>query len=100
MTDSYHYTECGLSNIFLLNGYNFIETPRGKAISINDLNGLHNAIGLWLTTSKKNLSDEEIRFLNDELLLSQNTADQSLHHLSWRENSRGLDAENGVFQQA
>lgn len=73
MENSYHYTECGLSNIYLLNGFKIIETPRGKSVSINDVDGLHKAIGLSLSTSKKNLSPEEIRFLRHELLLSQNS---------------------------
>jgi len=70
---TYHYTECGLNNIYLLNGYKCIQTPRGKAVSINDLDGLHRAIGLFLVTTKKDLSGEEIRFLRHELLMSQNT---------------------------
>ncbi len=69
----YHYTESGLSNIYLLNGYKFIETPRGKSVSIKDIDGLHKAIGLFLVTYKKDLSGEEIRFLRDELLMSQYT---------------------------
>ena len=70
---TYHYTECGLNNIYLLNGFKFIQTPRGKAVSINDIDGLHKAIGLFLITSKKDLSGDEIRFLRHELLMSQNT---------------------------
>jgi DNA-binding transcriptional regulator YiaG len=72
MNDSiYHYTECGLSNIYLLNGFHTIETPDGKAISIKDIEGLHKVIGLFLVTRKKDLSKDEIRFLRHELLMSQ-----------------------------
>jgi DNA-binding transcriptional regulator YiaG len=78
MTKHYHYIECGLSNIFLLNGYKFIKTPRGKSISICDIDGLHRVIGLLLVTSKKDLSGEEIRFLRHEMLLSQNTLSRLL----------------------
>ncbi len=66
----YHYTECGLNNIYLLNGYKFIQTSRGKAVSIHDLDGLHKAIGLFLVSSKKELSGEQLRFLRKELLKS------------------------------
>jgi putative transcriptional regulator len=69
----YHYTECGLENIYLSNGFTFSETSRGKAISIHDMDGLHKAIGLFLITSKKDLSKKEIRFLRDEMLMSQYT---------------------------
>jgi putative transcriptional regulator len=78
MTNFYHYTECGLSNIFLVNGYKFIETPRGKSVSISDVDGLHKAIGFWLVSSKKDLSGDEIRFLRHELLMSQNTLSRLL----------------------
>ncbi|MES2273706.1 MAG: helix-turn-helix domain-containing protein [Chlamydiota bacterium] len=50
-----------------------METPRGRAVSIHDMDGLHKAIGLYLVTSKKALSKSEIRFLRDEMLMSQST---------------------------
>lgn len=33
----YHYLECGKNNIWLLNGYNEIDTPYGKGVSINNV---------------------------------------------------------------
>lgn len=69
----YQYTECGLDNIYLMNGFKFRNTPRGKAVSINDVDGLHKAIGLYLVTNKKDLSGVEVRFLRDEMLMSQYT---------------------------
>lgn len=69
----YHYTECGLRNVYLENGYRYIETPRGKSVSIHDLDGLHKAIGLFLVTSKRDLSGDEVRFLRHEMLMSQST---------------------------
>ena len=71
--EQYHYTECGLDNIYLINGFNFFETARGKAVSINDVDGLHRAIGLTLVQFKKDLSGREVRFLREELLISQRT---------------------------
>ncbi len=69
----YQYTECGLNNIYLLNGFNYIETARGKSVSIKDIDGLHKAIGRFLVTSKRDFSGDEIRFLRHEMLMSQNT---------------------------
>lgn len=69
----YHYTECGLSNIYLVNGYNIVQTERGRAVSINDIDGLHRVIAIFLVSSKKDFSGEEIRFLRHEMLMSQNT---------------------------
>ena len=40
----YHYTDGGLRNIWLANGYEQIETPYGMAITIQDLPGLSRAI--------------------------------------------------------
>jgi len=74
----YHYTECGFSNIYLRNGFRFKKTRRGKAVSINNVDGLYTAIGLALVTKKCKLSGEEIRFLRHEMLMSQNTLAQLL----------------------
>jgi len=82
----YYYTECGLDNIYLSNGFKFMETSRGESVSIHDVDGLHRAIGLHLTISKKGLSKKEIRFLREEMLMSQSTlgkllgvSEQSVH---------------------
>lgn len=74
---TYHYTECGLNNIYLNNGYHSIETPDGQAVSIHDIDGLHKAIGILLVAEKKDLTGDEVRFLRHELLMSQ----QTLAHL-------------------
>lgn len=65
------YTGCGLPNIYLSNGFNEIETPYGKSVSIDDLEGLHRAIGMEIVTKEPTLSGLEFRFLRKELELSQ-----------------------------
>lgn len=70
-SDRYHYTECGLDNIYLLNGYEYVETPRGRGVQIQDIEGLHLAIGRILVREKRNLSGREFRFLRHELNLTQ-----------------------------
>jgi len=67
----YHYTESGLDSVYLLNGYRFVASRRGRGVVIQDVDGLHMAIGSNLVTSKKRLSGSEFRFLRTELLLSQ-----------------------------
>ncbi len=67
----YHYTECGLDNIYLLNGFKSVETPRGIGVIIQDVEGLHLAIGTMLVRDKRNLSGKEFRFLRHELNLTQ-----------------------------
>ena len=65
------YTGCGLPNIYLSNGYTEIETPYGKSVSIDNVEGLHRAIGLEIVNKEPDLSGPEFRFLRKELELSQ-----------------------------
>jgi DNA-binding transcriptional regulator YiaG len=66
----YHYTEIGLQNVWLENGYNVRKTSYGDAVSIDDADGLHRAIGRKLA-QKSHLTGAEFRFLRKELDLSQ-----------------------------
>lgn len=66
----YHYTESGLQNIYLANGFKTRQVDGGKAVSIIDLEGLHKAIGRNLAR-KGHLTGGEFRFLRKELDLSQ-----------------------------
>ena len=66
----YHYTETGLQNVWLANGYNVRKTSYGKSVSIEDAQGLHRAIGRALA-HKSYLTGAEFRFLRKELDLSQ-----------------------------
>ena len=67
----YHYRECGLDNIFLLNGVTRSVGPRGERIHIEDIDGLHLAIGRMLIDEKKRLNGRELRFLRHELNMTQ-----------------------------
>lgn len=70
---NFHYIQCGLDNIFLKNGYNLIYENGEEMFSIENIDGLHDAIGKCLITQKKELSSKEIRFLRHEMLMSQKT---------------------------
>ena len=67
----YHYTESGLRNIWLANGYKMHETPHGKGIAFGNVEGLHREIGRWLCAYRPRLTGAEFRFLRHELDLSQ-----------------------------
>jgi putative transcriptional regulator len=67
----YHYTECGLDAVFLINGYEVHETPYGRGVSVKDVDGLHKAIGCWIANGKKALDGKEVRFLRKEMDLAQ-----------------------------
>jgi putative transcriptional regulator len=66
----YHYTECGLQNVWLTNGYDVCEVDGEKAVSISDVDELHELIGRSIA-AKSNLNATEIRFLRKEIGLSQ-----------------------------
>jgi putative transcriptional regulator len=70
---TYHYRESGLDNVFLADGFEYVEGPAGRrSVVIQDLDGLHDAIGRVLIAERKVLSGEEVRFLRHELGMSQN----------------------------
>ncbi|MFO1099741.1 MAG: hypothetical protein U1E81_16110 [Xanthobacteraceae bacterium] len=91
----YHYTESGLDNVFLANGYRIHKTPYGDGVSIQDTPGLHRAIGQWLISAPKPLNGAELRFLRLEMEQTQSclagivgTTEQTLR--LW-EKKRGKD---------
>jgi putative transcriptional regulator len=67
----YQYSESGLDNIFLENGYHYHPTPYGQGVSIQDTEGLHKAIGRWLISLRKRLNGAELRFLRLEMEATQ-----------------------------
>lgn len=69
----YLYTECGLDNIHLVNGYDLVDSSRGRHVVIQDIDGLHGMIGKFLINARKDLSGKELRFLRHEMLMSQDT---------------------------
>lgn len=70
-SDRLHYTDCGLENIYLLNGFVTEYFDGEEYVSISDVDGLHRAIGLHIVLRRKAPSGKEIRFLREELDLSQ-----------------------------
>ena len=69
--ERYHYLECGLDDVYLMNGFERFETARGISIAIKEIDKLHQAIGEHLCRHKKELSGKEIRFLRREMLMSR-----------------------------
>jgi DNA-binding transcriptional regulator YiaG len=71
MTERYHYTESGLDNIWLLDGYEWHQGPSGPKLKIRNIDGLHRAISRALVEKKGVITGKELRFLRHEMLLSQ-----------------------------
>lgn len=67
----YRYTECGLDDVYLMNGYSECETPYGKGVSVEDADELHEVIARKLSLSKANLEPKEVRFLRKMMDLTQ-----------------------------
>jgi putative transcriptional regulator len=67
----YHYTESGLDDVFLVNGYHIHKTPYGKGVSIENTEGLHKAIGRGLISLPRPLNGAELRFLRLEMEITQ-----------------------------
>ena len=66
------YDDCGLRNIWLVNGYRYEEIEgHGKCLEIDNINGLHRAIAHHLVIYRKRLAGAEIRFLRVEMGMSQ-----------------------------
>lgn len=73
----YHYTESGLRNVWLENGFRKVKTSEGVAVAIEDLEGLHRVIGGTIAR-KPSLTGTELRFLRKEMGLSQKALAQLL----------------------
>ncbi len=67
----YQYTLCGLPNVYLNNGYIVESTQYGEVVSIQNVKGLHQSIGLSLIESPNPLTSYEVRYLRKEMDLSQ-----------------------------
>lgn len=68
----YHYTDGGLKNVWLENGYTVKRTPYGEGLVIHDVDGLTRAICLALTEKAGVLTGTEFRYVRvGGMLLSQ-----------------------------
>lgn len=71
MKNWFHYTACGLDNIWLANGFSFKETQHGQGVSIQDIDGLHRLLANKLVEKNGRLTGKEFRFLRVHLGLTQ-----------------------------
>lgn len=68
----HHYTDGGLRNVWLVNGYTCHATPFGAGVAIQDVAGLTAAICTALTKKAGVLTGTELRYLRSAgMLLSQ-----------------------------
>lgn len=61
---------CGLDDVWLLS-YEIEDCDEEQTVSVRNLDGLHEAIAMFLAEKKKLLNGKEIRFLRQQLDLTQ-----------------------------
>ena len=67
-----HFTDCGLDNVYLVNGFHFGQTGNGEEVLvIQDLAGLHGAIARAVSSSPQQLDAKTFRFLRKHLDMAQ-----------------------------
>lgn len=68
----YHYTDGGLRNVWLANGYEIKRTPYGQGVVFHDLDGLTASICTALTQKAGSLTGVEFRYIRSAgMLMSQ-----------------------------
>jgi DNA-binding transcriptional regulator YiaG len=67
----YRYRDCGLDDVWLVNGYKRSRTPYGAGVAIVDIEGLHKAIAARVTRKSGDICPREFKFLRKYLGLSQ-----------------------------
>ncbi|WP_375748467.1 helix-turn-helix domain-containing protein [Vibrio sp. HN007] len=73
----YHYLECGLSYVYLTNGFTRKVIDDEEFVSIDNLYDLHALIGRNIVSQTRPILGEEFKFIRIELNMSQ----KSLGHL-------------------
>lgn len=74
----YHFTDGGLRNVWLQNGYELKDSAYEKTVSIQDIDGLVAAICVAITRKKSKLTGAEFRYLRSAMLLSQASMGKAL----------------------
>ena len=68
----YHYTDGGLRNVWLANGYEIKKTSYGEGVAFHNLDGLTESICIALTKKAGVLTGSEFRYIRSAgMLLSQ-----------------------------
>jgi len=71
MKKPYHYTECGLDYVYLVDGFEVIKTAYGPAVRVANAGKLDRAIALAVVRHQKRLTGREVRFLRRLLDMTQ-----------------------------
>lgn len=67
----FHYTQCGLDYVYLLDGVKWEKNEYGEFYSIHEVEKLHEFIAHQIITSSRPLRGQEMLFLRKQLTFSQ-----------------------------
>ncbi len=71
MKKPYHYTECGLDYVYLVDGFEVTRTAHGPVVEVANAGKLDRAIALAVVRQQKRLTGQEVRFLRGLLDMTQ-----------------------------
>jgi DNA-binding transcriptional regulator YiaG len=78
MKKPYHYTECGLDYVYLVDGFKVIETAHGPAVQVSNASKLDRTIALAVVRHQSRLTGQEVRFLRGLLDMTQEELGRTL----------------------
>jgi DNA-binding transcriptional regulator YiaG len=78
MSKPYHYTEGGLDYVYLLDGFEMVETGHGQAVRVANASKLDKAIALAVVRRQSRLAGQEVRFLRGLLDMTQEELGRAL----------------------
>ena len=71
MKKPYHYTECGLDYVYLVDGFEVIDTGYGSVVQVVNASKLDRAIADAVVRRQNRLVGQEVRFLRGILDITQ-----------------------------
>jgi putative transcriptional regulator len=91
----YEYKECGLTEIFLHNGFERHVVGDEEFVSVLDTEGLHCAIGVHIVRTRTELEAAHVRFLRKEMGMTQSElgrvmAQSSQQIARWEKTQSGI----------
>ncbi len=75
----YHYTECGLNNVFISGLKVMVDDDGDDVVEIPFINGLHREIAVGIVGHENGISGAELRFLRSEMGLTQAELSKIVH---------------------
>ncbi|ATU94380.1 helix-turn-helix domain-containing protein [Phyllobacterium zundukense] len=79
MSNEHHYTESGLTNVYISGIAVELDDDGDETITIPAINELHHIIALGIVSHSKGISGDELRFLRTEMGLTQSELAKLVH---------------------